>query len=220
MIRTGKNRQSGIVSGWMVATISLIIWLVVMIGLSIWLYISYADQKNNVDEKVEKAVAVAKKEQADADETKFAEREKEPNRQFVGPSDYGRLTFMYPKTWSAYVNKDTTGGGAFEAYLNPVSVPPVSLTTQQFALRVTISEETYDKVVSSYDSQIKKGDLKTSSVAANGVNGTRLDGNFTKDIRGSVVIFKIRDKTLTVRTDANTFKPDFDVLITTIKFDQ
>jgi hypothetical protein len=62
--------------------------------------------------------------------------------------------------------------------------------------------------------------LNSSSVAANGVNGTRFDGAFSKDIRGSAVIFKIRDKTLTLRTDAETFKNDFNSLVPTIKFNQ
>jgi len=57
-------------------------------------------------------------------------------------------------------------------------------------------------------------------VKADGNNGTRLDGAFTKDIRGYAVIFKIRDKTLTIRTDANTFKSDFNKLINTIKFNE
>jgi hypothetical protein len=46
----------------------------------------------------------------------------------------------------------------------------------------------------------------------------RLDGSFSTDIRGSAVIFKIRDKTVTIRTDADTFKPDFENIIKTINF--
>jgi hypothetical protein len=65
---------------------------------------------------------------------------------------------------------------------------------------------------------VKKGDLRSSATSANGNNGTRLDGSFTKDIRGSAVIYKIRDKTLTIRTDADTFKPDFENIIKTINF--
>lgn len=219
MIRFNSADDSGATDGWMITTIVSVVFLLTLIGLSIWLYISYSEQKTNVDTKIDAAVAVAKKDQADVDEIKFAQREKEPLRGFVGPDDYGRVTFDYPKTWSVYVNNDASKGGTYEAYLNPITVPPVS-STQQFALRVTIDEKDYDKIVALYDSLVKKGDLKSSSVAVDGVNGTRLDGNFTKDIRGSAVIFKIRDKTLTVRTDANTFAPDFNTLITTIKFNQ
>lgn len=214
-----KKSQSGYADKRMVVTVSLSITSAVFLGLFIWALISYLGQKSDVDTRIANAVSVAEKNQADADEIKFAKIEKEPNREFVGPDDYGRVTFKYPKTWSVYIDKDVTNGGTFSAYLNPVTVPPVS-NSQQFALRVTIEEKDYDKVIASYDSAVKKGDLRSSSVTANGVNGTRLDGSFSKDIRGSAAIFKIRDKTLTIRSDADTFKPDFDKLVATVKFNQ
>lgn len=198
----------------------LAIVLAIVAGIAVWSFINYKEAKTDIDGKIGEAVATAQKVQADSDEAKFTAREKEPARGFVGPDDYGRLTFSYPKTWSVYVNKDASAqGGTYEAYLNPVSVPAVS-QSQQYALRVTIEEKDYDKVISGYSSLVKSGALKSSATSANAVNGTRLDGNFSKDIRGSAVIYKIRDKTLTLRTDADTFKPDFDALITTIKFNQ
>ncbi|MFZ3009631.1 MAG: hypothetical protein WA030_01265 [Candidatus Microsaccharimonas sp.] len=199
--------------------IVFIVTTVIALGFMIWALVNYFDQKDNVDTKVADAVSIAKKEQADADEAKFLERDKQPNRQFVGPEDYGRVSFDYPKTWSVYVAKDASNGGNYEAYLNPVSVPTV-LPAQQYALRVTIEEKDYDQVVSSYTSLVSKGDLTTSSIKADDQNGTRLDGSFSKNIRGSAVIFKIRDKTVTIRTDADTFKADFDALITTITFNK
>lgn len=219
MVQIRNTHENGSAKAWMIATIGLIVLVVGVSVLAAWLFMNYSDQKNNVDSKVDTAVAIAKKDQSDTDETKFAQREKEPNRQFVGPDDYGRVTFNYPKTWSVYVAKDASAGGSYEAYLNPQTVPLVS-PTQQFSLRVTIQQEDYAKVLTTYDPLIKKGDLKSSSVSADGNGGTRLDGAFTKDIRGSAVIFKIRDKTLTVRTDATTFTADFNALISTIKFNQ
>lgn len=203
----------------MIAIIGLIALVLLTGGMAIWAYFSYNDQKTNVDGKIDLAKAEAKKQQADDDEVKFAQREKEPNRQFAGPDDYGRLVFDYPKTWSVYEARDVSRGGTYEAYLNPITVPPVS-ATQQFALRVTIEEKDYDQVVKSYEALVKKGDLRTSATSANGNNGTRIDGNFTKDIRGSAVIYKVRDKTVTLRTDADTFKPDFENIIKTINFNQ
>ncbi|PIZ61195.1 hypothetical protein COY18_00235 [Candidatus Saccharibacteria bacterium CG_4_10_14_0_2_um_filter_41_11] len=217
MMYLNSKRESGFMNGWMITTIGLIIVIAIVAGLAVWSYINYNDQKTNVDTKIDAAVATAKKEQADSDETKFMQREKEPKRLFVGPEDYGRVSFNYPKTWSVFVNKDASSGGTYEAYLNPVTVPPIS-TTQQFALRLTIEQKDYDKVITGYDPLVKKGDLKSSSITVGGVSGTRIDGDFSKDIRGSAVVFKIRDKTLTLRTDANTFKADFDALIKTIKF--
>jgi len=213
------THEQGGVSGSLIAIIGLIILFLAAGSAAIWAYVNYNEQKTNVDGKISLAVVEAKKLQGDADEAKFAEREKEPLRQFVGPEDYGRLTFDYPKTWSVYIAKDVSRGGIFEAYLNPVTVPPVS-TIQQYSLRVTVDEKDYDQVVKVYQELVKKGDLRSSATSANGNNGTRLDGNFTKDIRGSAVIYKIRDKTVTLRTDADTFKPDFENIIKTLNFNQ
>jgi hypothetical protein len=216
-----RKYDEGKVEASLLAIIGLSIASVLLIGLSIVLYTQYADQKDNVDAKVETAIAKAQKDQADADAKKFAEREKEPNRQFVGPDDYGRLTFSYPKTWSVYVASATaSGGAAFKAYLNPIFVPSTDADGQRYALRVVIENDGFDKVVSQYDSQVKSGDLKSSQTSSNGQSGTRLDGNFSKDVRGAVVIYKVRDKTVSIFTDADTFKPDFEEIIKTIKFNQ
>jgi hypothetical protein len=204
---------------WIIISIFEFVLIAVLVGLLVWLYLEYKDQKTNVDDKIAVAVSTAKAEVRKADEIKFAQREKEPYKKFVGPADYGRVTFDYPKTWSVYIHKDASKGGAYESYLNPVTVPTVS-TSQQFAARVVIEEKDYAKVIAGYDSLVKKGDLKAKSIKVDGVTGTRIDGSFTKDIRGSAVIFKIRDKTLTVRTDANAFMQDFNRLATTIKFNQ
>lgn len=214
--RQNQNEHGGI-SGSLIAIIGLIILVIGAGAVAVWAYTNYTDQKNNVTSKVSLAVAEAKKTQGDSDEAKFAEREKEPNRQFVGPDDYGRLTFSYPKTWSVYVAHDVSQGGTFEAYLNPVTVPPVS-DQQQYAIRVTIEQTDYDQVLSSYEYLVQDGKLSTSTTTSNGKTGTRLDGSFSDNIRGAAVIYKIRDKTVTVRTDADTFKPDFENIIKTINF--
>lgn len=188
-------------------------------GLAIYLNSKYQTASTDVQGQVDRAVLEAEKAQKEKDDKEFAEREKEPNKTFYGPDDYGRLTFNYPKTWSAYEDTDTSRGGTYRAYLNPDVVPPVS-SKQQFALRVTIENKDYDRVVSSYDSKVKKGDLRRSSTSSLGNVGTRLDGNFSNDIRGAAVIYKLRDKTITLQTDADTFKPDFDAIIKSISFDE
>lgn len=215
---TRRIGEQGTSHTWMILGISFIgISLIVGVA-AILALMNYLDQKNNFDTTIAAAVSLAQKEQADADEAKFAEREKAPNRQFAGPDDYGRLTFDYPKTWSVYVNEDGSGNGdTYEAYLNPVTVPPVNKDTR-YALRVTIEQVGFDEVISDYDKDVEEGNLKSSSVTINGTGATRLDGQFTDDIRGSAVIFKIRDKTVTIRSDADTFKKDFNKIIGTIDY--
>lgn len=64
-----------------------------------------------------------------------------------------------------------------------------------------------------YESQLKKGDLKASSVQVSGVKGSRLDGFLKKDQEGSLVIFPLRDKTLKVWTENVEFRGDFDKIV-------
>lgn len=203
-----------------VIAIILSVLIVLLSILSTWLFISYNEQKNDVDGKINSAVTDAKKQQADELEANFIEREKSPNLEFNGPEDFGSLSFMYPKTWSLYIENDGSRGDDYKAYFNPRSVPSVDDKAQRFALRLYIEKTDYEDAISDYDSQVEDGDLKSSSVTINNIKGVRLDGNFSEDIRGSAVIFKMRDKTLTIRTDANIFKNDFDKLIKTIKFNQ
>lgn len=214
--------ESGKIHGTTIAIILLAITLGGAIVFGVWAYTQYGDYRNNFDSKLELGVSEAVKEQAEADEAKYAELEKEPNSQFVGPEDYGRVTFDYPKTWSVYEATDVSNGdGTYEAYLNPVVVPSTEVEDQKFAIRVTIQEESVDAVLAEYDDLVKEGTMKTSSFSVNGITGTRLDGNFTDAIRGSAVVLKVRDKTLTIRTDADkAFKTDFEALIKTINFNQ
>jgi hypothetical protein len=213
-------REQGASTGLVITIVLLALLAIAGIGVSVWAYMNYVEQKTNVDAKVEQAVASAEKNQADSDEKKFALREKEPNRDFAGPADYGTLSFKYPKTWSVYVASDGSSSEDFKAYLNPVTVPPISTNLQRFALRVSIVNEKFENVIDGYQSLVQTGKLHASAVKANGETGTRLDGNFSEDIRGAAVIYKIRDKTAIVRTDADTFKPDFENIIKTITFVQ
>ena len=217
-MNTIQKQQGSVILGVLVAVFAVL--SVVFGGLAIWAYMQYSEASNDVDSKIKLAVSEARSQQSEEEEKKFAEREKDPNLEFVGPDDYGRLTFQYPKTWSLYEATDISRGGDYKAFLHPIKVPPVS-EQQQFAVRVTIENKDYDKVVQQYDALVKKGDLRSSSTTSMGNTGTRLDGNFNKNIRGSAVIYKLRDKTITLRTDANeTFKADFNKLIQTINFEQ
>lgn len=217
---TSSNRERGAIAGSTLALIGLAIFTVAFAGLSIWAFINYMDQKNNVDSKVSTAVTEAEKKLGDKLEADFIERDKQPLRSFTGPSDYGTLSFKYPKTWSVYVANDGARGTGYEAFFNPGSVPSLEAQSSRYALRVAILNEPYEEVIKSYASLVEKGSLKSSSVKANGENGTRLEGNFTKDLRGSAVIFKIRDKSVVVQSDADTFKEDFNALVQTLTFVQ
>lgn len=213
------THEAGAANTWLIVAVIAIVTTLALGGAFAWAFMNYADQKNNVDTKVSSAVTEAVKKQADTDAATFEAEEKKPNRQFAGPEDFGALAFDYPKTWSTYVANDASSGGTYQAYLHPVAVPQVS-GAAKYALRVTIETKDYDAALGTYTALVRKGDLASSTIKINGVDSTRLDGAFSKDVRGSAVIFKIRDKTVTIKSDAETFKADFDALVATIKFNQ
>ena len=211
------THERGEISGMQITIAGLVILVLGLGSFAIWSFVNYNDAKDNVDNKISVAVLEAKKEEGDVQEAKFAERDKQPLKRFKGPENYCGLQFSYPKTWSAFVNKDATNGGDFEAYLSPDTVPPLG-TDQQFGLRVLIEQDDYDKIVSSYDGLVKKGDLKQSTTSSEGNQGVRLTGNFSKNIRGDAVVFKCRAYTITIRTDSNAFNNDYENIIKTISF--
>lgn len=210
-----QSREAGEVNPLLITNIISGLLVVILTGLMIWLFMGYNDYKNNADQKVTVAVDKAKKDQQKTDETAFLEREKVPTRTFTGAADLGSVSFQYPKTWSTYVAKQSL---ELEAYLHPDFVPPVS-NTQPYAIRVVVEDRSYDTVLKNYEPLVKKGSLRSNPVTIEGFSGIRLDGTFTKEREGSAVLFKVRDKTLTIATDASAYKNDFDnTILKSLKF--
>lgn len=217
---TRDKSERGSVNGWMVGTIGCLILFLIAGSLAIWAYMQYSREKSSVDSKVAIEVAKGKSEQAESDQKKFSEEAKNPRIEFVGPTEYGRVSFMYPKIWSVYVANDGSDRGDYKAYFHPVSVPSTTNKNSRFALRLEIINKNMNTVLNDYQSRLKKGELTSSSTEFNGISATRIDGTFEKELRGSVVLMKVRDKTIRFSTDADTFKPDFQTILGTVKISE
>ena len=189
----------------------------VFIGLFIWKYIEWDSVKTDVDGQIDAAVAMAVAENTTKLENEFTEREKYPYKGFMGPADYGSLSFEYPKTWNIYVAKDASNGGDYEAYLNPGEVQPVSATTIN-ALRVTIRDQAFDNVTRTYDSLVRTGKLSVVSRNVGSTVANVYTGDLPNNIRGTVTIFKLRDKTVLIQTDAAIFTDEYYRLLDTVTF--
>ena len=207
-------------------TVSIIILGLLLVGscvLSYYFFTEYTIIKTDVDGQIDTAVVKAEKTLTDQLEEEFSEREKYPYKTFTGPADYGSLNFEYPKTWSVFINRDASSGGNFEAYLHPDAVPPLSNETIN-ALRVTISSENYDSVANRYLSAVNNGELSSSILTINDrpesgfspISATRYDGKINNTFVGSILIFKVRDKTIILQSDAEAYRADFDKIINTI----
>lgn len=209
------NDERGEVNPFLVTTV---IFILLAIGLGVgfgWAYMQMTDYRDNVDSKVNIAVEDARKVQKTVDDKLFAEEFKKPNSKFQGPADSGSVSFNYPKTWSLYIDQIETDGGNIEAYFNPKQVVTVD-ESKAYALRVVISDNSYDKILKSYEAKIKKGELSAEPITIgktdtfSGYKGTRIDGQFAESINGSVVVLKIRDKTLQLFVDSQDFMNDFN----------
>lgn len=213
------NRQSGMASPLVIAVIVLSVLMVGVSGFAFWSYTQYQSYKNDVQPKIDAAVVKAKDEQSKTDQAAFVEQEKLPTRILVGPADLGAVNVAYPKTWSAYVDKNGEGN-EFEAYLHPTPVPGLN-SHAAFALRVTVDNQAYENSVKDYEGQVKAGKLTAKPVTIGDATGLRLDGNFPNNIQGAMVLFKVRDKTLKIYTQSTSFMGDFNnIVLPSLKFNK
>ena len=210
-------KQKGYVNSWMIMAIGAFVLFLIAGGFAIWSFMEYSQTKNGVDARVQVETAKAKAEQAEIDQKKFSEEAKNPRIEFVGPSEYGRVSFMYPKTWSVYIDRDGSDRGDYVAYLHPKEVPSIHNKDSRFAMRLEIINKDFNTVLKNYEQKVKKGELSSSSVEFNGIAATRIDGALSKELRGTVVLMKVNDKTIRFSTDADTFKPDFEAVLKTLK---
>lgn len=219
MMTQRHKHERGLISGLQVAVIGLGVLVLGIGSFAIWAYVSYNEASQNLQAKIDVAVANGQKEQQDKDQKAFDDKEQRPFLSFQGPDDYCGLRFNYPKTWSAFVSDAGTDGGSYKAYFNPGLVPPID-SKQQYALRVVIEQKDYDNVTSQYAGLVTKGSLRQSMTSSKGNDGQRLDGSFSNSIRGAAVIYKCRNYTISIFTDADTFKTKFDEIVQTIEYNK
>lgn len=206
---------------------AIIILAVLLVASLVFGYSSYTkgqDYKNNSDEKSAVAVEAAKKAQAAELQVSYDEQAKTPHKTYQSSAVAGSVTFSYPKTWSAYVD-ETSAAQLINGYFYPGQVPSAQSPTA-FALRVEMVSTDYSQIVAQYAAQIKKGTLTATAYVppkmvgvANVQAGTRFDGALDKNKTGSMVVIKVRDKTLKISTESNNFLSDFNgAILASLKF--
>ena len=203
----------------LIALIVVSLLAATFLGLFVWMYVMWDDAKTDVDGQIQAAVAIAVNEKQTELEAEFEEKEKYPLKTFAGPVDYGSLTFEFPKTWSVYVPDSANYGGDYRAFLNPDLVSIVSDGTIN-ALRVYILNSLPDTVLQDYQDAVEDGEMTVSVYKVNGSNASLYSGILpdTDELRGYAAIFKIRDKTVIMQTDAEIFKDDFLKILDTVRY--
>ena len=210
-----KRSASGVIGVLPLACGVLLILLLVAVVFGYSAYQGKQDYKNNVNKKIEAAVAKAKTDQAAELNKQFEERSKSPVKTYQGSAEFGSVTFSYPKTWNAYVD-DNNGGNPINSYYYPDIIPGLHDSTA-FALRVELANENYDGIVQGFEGKVKSGRVKAVPYVPDklknipGVQlGMRFDGNVVGDKQGAMIVVKVRDRTLKIHTQSLDFLNDFN----------
>ncbi len=203
---------------YVVAIVILSMLLIASLVFGGWAFNSRQDYKNNSDKKAAQAVETAKAAQKQELEKQFAEESKLPYRTYKGSLTYGGVTFNYPKTWSALIDEATTSQ-PINGYFYPDILPSIQ-SQVALALRVELLASDYATNANQYDSQIQDGSLKAVAYippkmvdVANVQPGLKLDGEIAPDFQGSMVVIKVRDKTLQISTQSKDFLKDFNEVV-------
>lgn len=208
-------------------TIIIIVLLILLFlgasAFAVWAFMQRQDYKNNSDKKAAAAVEIANKKLKEELDKQFAEAEKNPNKTYTSPSQDGNISFAYPKTWSSYVVEQNTGAMPLDGFFQPNFVPNITGDLNTYALRMQLLAQDYNSILLQYQSNIKKGTLKSTPYTDQNVKGSavgvRLDGQLTPTKQGSMIVIPIRDKVLKLWTENSNMQGDFNnVVLKTLTF--
>jgi len=213
-----NNNQTGVINKLAVPLIFVTICLLIAVVFGIWAFSGQQSYKNNTNKKIAVAVSMAQQQQKTADETSNAAAQ-ENLLPYHGPPVYGSLSLLYPKNWSAYVitaSADDNSSTPINGYFQPGILPDVSNSANVFALRVQILQQTYDQVVTQYQSLAQGGTVTVNAYSLPKVPndvGIRVDGAIEQNIQGSMVILPLRETTLEIWTESTAEESDFNNII-------
>jgi hypothetical protein len=182
-----------------------------------WAYGERQTYKNDTDAIVAREVETAKGEQVEEDALRFTEEAKNPLKPYTGPSSYGSISLLYPKTWSGYIDASGDGSAPFVAFFHPDTVAALDgRGGPAVALKVEVLESEYSSVVKEREQKIESGELTAGAYAfpkrPNEV-GIRFVGKITNEFVGTEILIPLRDKTIVVTTQTDQFLNDFNTYI-------
>jgi hypothetical protein len=210
-----RLNQRGAIGGMLIGLICVSLLAIATLSFAIWAFGQRQDYKNNSDQKVAAAVNKAVQDTKLSDAKTYQEEAQSPYVTYQGPDAYGSVRLTYPKTWSGYV--DTTNGGVpVNGYFQAGVVPGINDRSAIFALRLQVVQKSYSNVLQQYVSLAKQGTVSVKPYKLPKVPsqvGSRIDGQLSKNVRGSLVVIPLRDKTLEVWTESTAGLKNFNGII-------
>jgi hypothetical protein len=213
-IQLGEQGEMNVL---LVPVIALAVLFVGVGSFAVWAYGGRQDYKNNVEAKVETALAANTKSVQSADAAQYAEAAKNPLTVYNGPDAFGSVQVSYPKTWSAYVNTSNSSTPV-DAFFHPGYVPSTD-SQQTYNLRVQVNSQSYSQVMESFSSKIQSGTVtaapyslpKVPSIIGSKLTGAIVPNN--ENGQGTLVLIPLRSTTLEIWTESNDYLPDFNTYV-------
>jgi hypothetical protein len=205
--------QRGAINVLLIPLILMVVFFFSAAGFGIWAFTSRADYKNNSDKKSAVAADQARQAQESSDAAKYAEEIKQPFDSYIGPAAFGNITVNYPRTWSAYVIQNDKSNTPISGYFQPKTVPSVTDTNNNFALRVELVTTSYQTVLDQFKPRLDKGlaTIQPYTLAkVPSVVGSRVEGQISPTKQGVMIVLPLRNMTLKIWTEDNNFKGDLD----------
>jgi hypothetical protein len=202
-----------------IGEIILIIFIFIIAGGAVAGAIYCFNQYDTLNRQVlaDRGVKVnnAKAEQKELDEQNYERRSAKTTREFTGPSNFGALTFEYPKEWNVYIDNDSSTEPTFAAYFSPEYVKATNSAYQ--GLEFKINSQNYDATIKNYAHNL----ISEQNYSANGLTGKIFKGKLDKkeDSKdGVAVVIKINNYSAIIQTrDYETYGEEFDKIINTLK---
>lgn len=205
-----KHNQDGAVNVLLIPLILASLFLIGALAFGFWAFGERQDYKNNSDQKVSAAVVVAKQQEGVVKDKQYAEAAKLPLKTYNGPEQFGSIALQYPKTWSAYVVVGSNGDASLDGYFNPDVVPSTDDENSMFALRLQVVDNPYSDELQDYQDNEEVTISPYALPKLPKVIGVRISGQIEENKKGSMVVLPVRDKTLKIFTESETYLNDFD----------
>ncbi len=217
MFRFKKLDNRGSVSPLILVSVALGVLLLGSLIFGFGQMGKVGDYKTNMQSKVDEEVKKQSDLIAQNKQAEFDEKEKAPYKFWTSPTQYGSIRIGFPKTWSSYINLDTSSSAgsrsSIDFYAHPDYVPATNTKDQRYALRMTLQNDDYNKILDGYRRDSSKNGTKISTIQNSGVSGIKVEGLIDNKVTGTVAIFQIREKVLTIWTESVDYQPDFENIV-------